>query len=293
MRSLPVGFVQNRGWGIEMNPDLFVKQKDLWEQVSRRSSLSALSLASSVHKPITKAEKDAANNRKTSPSKAFNKGNALSHVQFIDNKLINDSQHRALNIRHHLGRTTGLGKFYSSGVAYESIQIIELLCIIDLEDGGLLPSPTREKLMPAITKRDDESYNSQRGSPKKSVTSRHGSPQKGSPQKQAKKPIKQTKGVKNMNVSWVPSHMSLPKDHNISWKTNDYSLNFHQILARSQSVGPISTTEGSPKRQARSGSAVPSATTITSNKTQKKTPVSTPTIVERRPRPSKSIDICP
>lgn len=69
------------------------------------------------------------------------------------------------------------------------------ILFIDLEDGGLLPSPTREKLMPAITKRDDESYNSQRGSPKKSVTSRHGSPQKGSPQKQAKKAIKQTKGM--------------------------------------------------------------------------------------------------
>lgn len=66
--------------------------------------------------------------------------------------------------------------------------------VSDLEDGGLLPSPTREKLMPAITKRDDESYNSQRGSPKKSIASRHGSPQKGSPQKQAKMPIKQTKG---------------------------------------------------------------------------------------------------
>lgn len=94
-----------------MNPDLFAKQKDLWEQVSRRSSLSALSLASSVHKPITKAEKDAANNRKTSPSKALNKANALNQVQFIDNKLINDGvPHRALNFRHHLGRTTGVGK---------------------------------------------------------------------------------------------------------------------------------------------------------------------------------------
>lgn len=107
-------FQQNRGWGTEMNPDLFAKQKDLWEQVSRRSSLSALSLASSVHKPITKAEKDAANNRKTSPSKAFNK---LSHVQFIDNKLISDGQsNRVLNIRHHLGRTTGHGIYTASSI---------------------------------------------------------------------------------------------------------------------------------------------------------------------------------
>lgn len=51
--------------------------------------------------------------------------------------------------------------------------------------------------MPAIPKsKDDESYNSQRGSPKKSTASKHGSPQKGSPQKSGspKKVIKSTKG---------------------------------------------------------------------------------------------------
>lgn len=63
-----------------------------------------------------------------------------------------------------------------------------------MEDGALLPSPTRDKLMPTIPKsKDDESYNSQRGSPKKSAISRHGSPQKGSPQKMQKKTIKQSK----------------------------------------------------------------------------------------------------
>lgn len=65
----------------------------------------------------------------------------------------------------------------------------------DIEDGALLPSPTRDKLMPTIPKsKEDESYSSQRGSPKKSAVSRHGSPQKGSPQKQSaqKKTIKQS-----------------------------------------------------------------------------------------------------
>lgn len=65
-----------------------------------------------------------------------------------------------------------------------------------MEDGALLPSPTRDKLMPTIPKsKEDESYNSQRGSPKKSATSRHSSPQKGSPQKQSaqKKAVKQSK----------------------------------------------------------------------------------------------------
>jgi len=41
---------QHRGWGTELVPEhlaeLYGKQVILWEQVSRRSSLSALSLAS-------------------------------------------------------------------------------------------------------------------------------------------------------------------------------------------------------------------------------------------------------
>ncbi|XP_055321523.1 uncharacterized protein LOC129577838 isoform X5 [Sitodiplosis mosellana] len=219
---------KNRGWGTEINPDLYKKQKDLWDQVSRRSSLSALSLASAVHKPITKEEKEAANNKNVSaksPIKNVSVKN-VSQIHFIDNKLIHDAAipARALYIRHHLGRTTGL----------------------DMEDGALLPSPTRDKLMPTIPKsKDDESYNSQRGSPKKSAISRHGSPQKGSPQKMQKKTIKQTD--------------------------------------RSQSVGP--NVDGSPKRQVRSSSAAPATTAST--KVAKKTPISTPTIVERRPRPNE------
>lgn len=70
-----------------------------------------------------------------------------------------------------------------------------------MEDGALLPSPTRDKLMPTIPKsKEDESYSSQRGSPKKSAISRHGSPQKGSPQKQSaqKKTIKQSMYI----LSW-------------------------------------------------------------------------------------------
>lgn len=41
---------QCRGWGIEIDPELYKKQRDLWDQVSKRSSLSALSLASTVHR---------------------------------------------------------------------------------------------------------------------------------------------------------------------------------------------------------------------------------------------------
>ena len=181
-----------------------------------------------------------------------------NHANFIDNKLVHDGHAlpgRAINIRHHLGRTTGL----------------------NIEDGALLPSPTRDKLMPTIPKsKDDESYNSQRGSPKKTASSRHGSPQKGSPQKQpVKKTIKQSKGNP---FGWCNS---------MQFVTHRSA---YLLAGRSQSVGPTSANESSPKRQVRSGSAVP-ATANTANKdatkSHKKTPVSTPTIVERRPRPSK------
>lgn len=45
-------YFQHRGWGTELVPqhiaELYNKQMTLWEQVSRRSSLSALSLASTT-----------------------------------------------------------------------------------------------------------------------------------------------------------------------------------------------------------------------------------------------------
>ncbi|KAL5273710.1 hypothetical protein ACFFRR_000454 [Megaselia abdita] len=213
---------KNRGWGIEIDPDFHKKQKDLWDQVSKRSSLSALSLASSIHRPITKEEKDNENNKKSIPTKSLKATRVPGQWHSVDNK---DEAYilpqRFTTIRHHLERTTGP----------------------DVEEGALLPSPTREKLMPAITKRESES---QRGSPKKTATSRHGSPQKGSPQKGSPK------------------------------KT---------IKARSQSVGPGAENE-SPKRQLRSVSTAPpqpkgGKKTPVSTPTSA---VAVPT--ERKPRPS-------
>ncbi|KMZ02082.1 uncharacterized protein Dsimw501_GD19455 [Drosophila simulans] len=158
-----------RGWGIEIDPELYKKQKDLWDQVSKRSSLSALSLASSVHRPITKEEKEQENNKKSTPLQKAQKPRAPGQAFLIDNKdEISALPARFSNIRHHLERTTGP----------------------DVEEGALLPSPTREKLMPAITKRESES---QRGSPKKTALSRHGSPQKGSPQKGSPKKVLKTR----------------------------------------------------------------------------------------------------
>ncbi|XP_062121423.1 LOW QUALITY PROTEIN: serine/arginine repetitive matrix protein 1 [Drosophila sulfurigaster albostrigata] len=160
-----------RGWGIEIDPELYKKQKDLWDQVSKRSSLSALSLASTVHRPITKEEKEQENNKKSTPLEKTipQKPRVPGQAYLIDNKdEISALPARFNNIRHHLERTTGP----------------------DVEEGALLPSPTREKLMPAITKRESES---QRGSPKKTALSRHGSPQKGSPQKGSPKKVLKTR----------------------------------------------------------------------------------------------------
>ncbi|XP_054087500.1 uncharacterized protein LOC105218641 isoform X1 [Zeugodacus cucurbitae] len=172
-----------RGWGIEIDPELYKKQKDLWEQVSKRSSLSALSLASSVHRPITKEEKEQENNKKSIPlSKATQKTRVPGQAHLLDNKdEISALPARFSNIRHHLERTTGP----------------------DVEEGALLPSPTREKLMPAITKRESES---QRGSPKKTAASRHGSPQKGSPQKGSPKKV-----IKTRSQSVGPAEHVSPK----------------------------------------------------------------------------------
>uniref|UniRef100_A0A1A9ZRT7 Nuclear protein MDM1 n=1 Tax=Glossina pallidipes TaxID=7398 RepID=A0A1A9ZRT7_GLOPL len=157
-----------RGWGIEIDPDLYKKQKDLWDQVSKNSSLSALSLASAMHRPITKEEKEQENNKKTAPltikpQKARVPGQAF----FLDNK---DEMHALPARFHHTFKHSSTSSFLQK----------------DVEEGALLPSPTREKLMPAITKRESES---QRGSPKKTAASRHGSPQKGSPQKGSPKKI--------------------------------------------------------------------------------------------------------
>ncbi|XP_021693008.1 uncharacterized protein LOC5564690 isoform X8 [Aedes aegypti] len=237
------GEYRNRGWGGEINPELFNKQQELWDQVSRRSSLSALSLASSV-RPITKEEKEKENNKKSSPTKPYapGRGKIPGSARPVEiGKALPDglafSRSRKDNIRHHLERTTGP----------------------DVEEGALLPSPTREKLMPAIPRSKGDSP--QRGSPQKTGLSRHGSPQKGSPQKSS------------------PKKMS--------------------SKGRSQSVGPAVATDhsvasvggGSPKRQIRSGSTATASTAASAAKAHnKKTPTTATTPSqppERRPRPNE------
>lgn len=206
-------------------------------------------------RPFTKEEKDKENTKKSSPTKAPTHKVSGQVYPTFDNALL-----RRDAVRHHLERTTGPGNAINPQVVYAHAYQIrkckllmreKILCgnIADVEEGTLLPSPTRDKLMPTIPKsREDEHY-TQRGSPKKSIASRHESPQKSSPQKGSPK--------------------KTPKSGH---------------KGRSQSVGPTVTDSGSsPKRQSRSSSTAPAAA---SAKPTKK-PQSAQGPEERRPRPSK------
>lgn len=104
-------FNQNRGWKGETHRELANKQADLWDQVSRRSSLSALSLASSI-RPITKEDKERENKNKSSPTKPSGR-RVPGSARLIDNRTITDGnlygRLKRETIRHHLERTTGPG----------------------------------------------------------------------------------------------------------------------------------------------------------------------------------------
>lgn len=134
------GEYKHRGWGTELVPEhiaeLYNKQITLWEQVSRRSSLSALSLASTTHRSITKEEKEKENNKKSSPTNAFWPENVIKHSQKSEksDEIRKDFPPRSRIdhfVRHHLERTTGVG------------------------EEGILHSPTREKLEPVLIRRKD------------------------------------------------------------------------------------------------------------------------------------------
>lgn len=161
------------------------KQADLWDQVSRRSSLSALSLASSI-RPITKEDKDRENKNKSSPTKPSGR-RIPGSARLIDNRTITDGnlygRLKRETVRHHLERTTGPGSRRDAQRPrrYDYSDVL----FTDVEEGALLPSPTREKLMPVLPR--SKTGSPQRGSPQKTISSRYGSPTKGSPQKSPKK----------------------------------------------------------------------------------------------------------
>ncbi|XP_042870640.1 proteoglycan 4-like isoform X8 [Penaeus japonicus] len=136
--------VQHRGWGVETASErlaeIYSKQAELWEQVSRRSSLQALSLASATpSRPISKAEKEIENSRRSSPIKHVSTSSrerpstappkpkpAAVHSQKTADKTDGKTSKESTP-RHHYERTTG-----------------------SAEEGLLITSPSRDKLEPFI-----------------------------------------------------------------------------------------------------------------------------------------------
>ncbi|KAK8407175.1 hypothetical protein O3P69_002045 [Scylla paramamosain] len=117
------GQYRHRGWGVETASErlaeIYSKQAELWEQVSRRSSLQALSLASaSPSRPISKAEKEIENSRRSSPIKHVSKPRerpstappkpkpAAVHAQKATDKTDGKTSKESTP-RHHYERTTG------------------------------------------------------------------------------------------------------------------------------------------------------------------------------------------
>ena len=121
-----------------------------------------------------------------------------------------------------------------------------------VEEGALLPSPTIDKLMPALPR-------SREGSPKKTITSRHGSPQKGSPKK-------------------------LPK---MAQKGRSQSVGTGHVADVAANNG-TTTSSGSPKRQLRAAVTIEDVKDgAASTKPSKDAKVTIHVPGERRPRPSK------
>ncbi|XP_076053136.1 uncharacterized protein LOC143032368 isoform X14 [Oratosquilla oratoria] len=131
--------VQYRGWGVETASErlteIYNKQAELWEQVSRRSSLQALSLAAATPRPITKEEKDQENSRRSSPLKhsaaATSKDRPATappkpkpaappaHSQKSTDKPDGKTSKESTP-RHHYDRTTGVGAGRSISVGAEN-----------------------------------------------------------------------------------------------------------------------------------------------------------------------------
>ncbi|XP_068624653.1 uncharacterized protein [Battus philenor] len=95
------GEYKYRGWGTELAPEhitqLYNKQIELWYQVSRRSSLSALSLASTNHKALPRDEKDGKESRNLSPKKfrSFRSAPHQSiHAKLQETKALERSPHK-------------------------------------------------------------------------------------------------------------------------------------------------------------------------------------------------------
>ncbi|CAH2243965.1 jg1994 [Pararge aegeria aegeria] len=116
-----------RGWGTELAPEhitqLYNKQIELWYQVSRRSSLSALSLASTNHKALPRDEKDGKESRNLSPKKfrSFRSAPHQSiHAKLQETKALERSPHKTSPLKQ---RKKLQGYSFDEGVTQEGPRI--------------------------------------------------------------------------------------------------------------------------------------------------------------------------
>lgn len=239
------------------------------EQASRRSSLSALSLASSI-RPITKDEKDRENKNKSSPSKPS--GRAIpGSARLVDNRTVTDGNIFArFNIRHHLERTTGQGFLMTCAHLRFSLKPDFSRFSHYLQMSKRVPfcHLQREKSWcPCVLVLKLEVHN---------------------------EVVLRRRLVHVMEVQQREVLRRAQRRSRKVWVYLFYSMTFisfiniHFSVSRSQSVGPTVVDSGSPKKQPKPMSAsVTAATASSSAKQFKRTPASTPVGSEHTPRPSK------
>nr|CAD7429110.1 unnamed protein product [Timema monikensis] len=198
------GLVQHRGWGTELVPqhiaELYNKQMILWEQVSRRSSLSALSLASTTpsfivksstpqvrrytkymngmgqfpmrewpipfeFRSISKEEKEKENNKKSSPTKP-----AGSRLVSAKPSTTLDKSLQSYKTKVDIGEDT---KKDLARSRKDFLIRHHLERTTGAGDGALLTSPIREKLEPVVPcpKTEDLPRSPKKASPKNSPRS--------------------------------------------------------------------------------------------------------------------------
>ncbi|XP_045486641.1 uncharacterized protein LOC110993864 isoform X6 [Pieris rapae] len=120
------GEYKYRGWGTELAPEhitqLYNKQIELWYQVSRRSSLSALSLASTNHKALPRDEKDGKDSKSHSPKKfrSFRSAPHQSiHAKLQETKALERSPHKTSPQKQ---RKKLQGHSFDEGAAQEGVK---------------------------------------------------------------------------------------------------------------------------------------------------------------------------
>ncbi|XP_030024027.1 uncharacterized protein LOC115442954 isoform X3 [Manduca sexta] len=148
------GEYKYRGWGTELAPEhitqLYNKQIELWYQVSRRSSLSALSLASTNHKALPRDEKDGKESKGHSPKKfrSFRSAPHQSiHAKLQETKALERSPHKTSPQKQ---RKKLQGHSFDEGATQEGVKSGENAAFRSprRRPRSADPAPAHVKLMP-------------------------------------------------------------------------------------------------------------------------------------------------